>query len=410
VNDLLAGTCFSLAAWFPMEGMGVENVALTEVPDYTWYAGCFGTASGNLMGYWDRSGFPHFYTGPTNGGKAPLNSNGANEGIRSLFASKAGLDGRPSDQSGHIDDYWNSYQSDVIYSYESTEPDPYQIAGRPEHEPDCIGDFIGLSQNKWTNMNQECDGNIDAFSFVFWETNGRRRVNFVPPAQDGKPVRDIPSGLKAWTKYRGFQAEVYSQLTDFNPNIPEGEGFGFEDLKAEIDAGYPVLLFMQRFDQKFRSLPGMELANPNIHGMLAYGYYIKSDGKRFVRYKNSWGSSGMHSLREWNADDWEANLPIRGVIGYRPLPQIMEFEHSGSNLTLRWHGPSASLTNFAGRTSTNLHWYVVERSTPDEPGTFTQVSEPTSQREHTVTDANPAGFYRIKLLTTEQDLQDNPAE
>jgi hypothetical protein len=31
-------------------------VYLTEAPNYDWYAGCFGTASGNLMGYWDRHG------------------------------------------------------------------------------------------------------------------------------------------------------------------------------------------------------------------------------------------------------------------------------------------------------------------------------------------------------------------
>ena len=69
-----------------------ENVMLTEVPDYTWYAGCFGTASGNLMGYWDRHGFPNLYTGPTAGGVAPLTSDGSNEGIRSMWATKAGFD------------------------------------------------------------------------------------------------------------------------------------------------------------------------------------------------------------------------------------------------------------------------------------------------------------------------------
>src|SRR5438552_18554802 len=87
---------------------GTESVMLTEVPDYLWYAGCFGTASGNLMGYWDRHGFPNFYTGPTAGGVAPLDSRGGNYGIRSMWASKAGEDGRPADQPGHIDDYWIS--------------------------------------------------------------------------------------------------------------------------------------------------------------------------------------------------------------------------------------------------------------------------------------------------------------
>ena len=44
-------------------GWAAVNVMLTEVPDYSWQYGCFGTASGNLMGYWDRHGLPNLYTG-----------------------------------------------------------------------------------------------------------------------------------------------------------------------------------------------------------------------------------------------------------------------------------------------------------------------------------------------------------
>src|SRR5262249_30962600 len=186
---------FTLSAW------SSSNVMLTEVPDYSWYAGCFGTATGNLAGYWDRHGFPNFYTGPTAGGVAPLDSYGANQGIRSMWASRAGLDGRPMDQFGHVDDYWLFYNDEGASSFASTALDPYLTAGRPEHSPDCIGDFIGLSQNKWTNLNGECDGNIDGYAFVFWNTNGERRINFVPPAQDGRPVPDLPAGLKAWAEY-----------------------------------------------------------------------------------------------------------------------------------------------------------------------------------------------------------------
>ena len=82
-----------------------ELVYLTGVPDYEWHAGCFGTATGNLMGYWDRHGFPEFYVGPTAGGVAPLNSFGANSGILSLWASEAGRDGRPANRPGHWNDY-----------------------------------------------------------------------------------------------------------------------------------------------------------------------------------------------------------------------------------------------------------------------------------------------------------------
>src|SRR5688500_3968890 len=169
-----------------------ENVIIVDVPDYTWYAGCFGSASGNLMGYWDRNGFPNFYTGPTAGGVAPLDSNDSNNGIRSLWASRAGFDGRPADKPGHTEDYWEFF-SDAGYSFESTKPDPYLLARRPEHEPDCVGDFIGSSQNKWPDLNGECSGNIDGYAFNFWDKDGGRLHNFVPPDFGGKPIRDIQS-------------------------------------------------------------------------------------------------------------------------------------------------------------------------------------------------------------------------
>lgn len=375
------------------------NVLLTETPDYSWFAGCFGTASGNLMGYWDRHGFPNFYTGPTADGVAPLDSRGNNHSIRSLWASKAGFDGRPSDRPGHIDDYWVSYRDDLNYSYESTAPDPYLKDGRPEHAPDCIGDFIGLSQKKWTNLNGECDGNIDAMAFVFWDTNGGKRVNFVPPPQEGSPVRDIPSGYIDWTRHLGYECDVFSQLTDFNPTIPAGQGFTFADLKAEIDAGYPVLLYMQRFDQLSRVLPDMPRGNPYLHGMLAYGYYISDEGAQYVRYKTSWGSSGENTLSRWDAEIWQAQLPVRGVIGYHPLPKITKILPKDQGLTIEWHGPSSVLSNLVTRTSAPLHWYVVEKAALLDPASFVDVSEPTSERTITIDRCcEEAAFFRVRLL------------
>ena len=36
----------------------LEDVRIDGVPDYEWHMGCFGTATGNLMGFWDRNGYP----------------------------------------------------------------------------------------------------------------------------------------------------------------------------------------------------------------------------------------------------------------------------------------------------------------------------------------------------------------
>lgn len=365
------------------------NVYLTSVPDYAWDYGCMGTATGNLMGYWDRQGFPDFYTGRANGGRAPMNSSGNNEAIKSLWASKAGFDGRPADMPGHLDDYW--------INFESTGEDPYVAAGRTEHTPDCTGDFIGLSQNKWTNMAGECSGNVDGFCFVYWDTNGDRRVNFTPDAAAGEPALDIQSGLRAWTQHRGYDCEVFTQLTDFNPNVPPGKGFTFADMQAEIDQGYPVLLFMQSYTQNSRDLGSFSDANPTIHAMLAYGYYL-NNGRSYVRYRTSW-ASGDNSLREWTSNAWEASLPIRGVIGYHPLPRIRLWSVSGGNLLLRWDGPAADLYDATSATSRRVHGYVVEMSSSLFPPDFASVSSVLTTNTFTVTNCPSPAYFRVRLTT-----------
>jgi len=376
-------------------------VHLTEVPNYDWYAGCFGTASGNLFGYWDRHGFPDFYQGPTGGGVAPLDSFGGNIGIRSMWASRAGFDGRPADKPGHIDDYWANPNTSAGGSYESTDEDPFNLLGRPEHEPDCVGDFIGLSQKKWTNMNGECDGNINAYSFVYWDTSGDRRENYRPSSEAGEPARDIQSGLRDWSHYRGYEADVFTQLTDFNPHVPAGHGFTFEDLKREINAGYPVLIFLQSNNQFSRSLSitmPMPKANPIMHGMMIYGYYEDDTGYNVAIYRTSWASSDDFGRSEWNGLTWQAGLPVRGVIGYHPKPKITEVKRQGGTITISWHGPTSRLYNVNSQVTTPLHRYVVERSEKLYPAKFVSVTSPTTELSATVADeGTSSAFFRVRL-------------
>lgn len=393
-----------LAAFALLAGAGflvprlpaAENVFLTEVPDYDWFMGCFGTATGNLIGYWDRHGMEDFYTGPTARGVAPLTSFGSNIGIRSLWATRAGLDGRPTDQPGHADDYY--------VDYESTVDDPYVIFRRPEHVPDCIGDFLGLNQNKWANLGGECAGNIDAYSFNYFDRGGARRTNYTPSDELGNLVPDIQSGLRAWTQYRGYDADTFSQLADFNPDHPPGQGFTFADLKAEIDSGYPVLLFMQAYGTFSRTLHGRPGINPIIHGMLAYGYVIDDEGVGYVRYRTSW-ASGNSQFSPWNSDNWtpngELNLPLRGVIGYHPRPRLTSITRAGDQLRLAWQGPLSVLRDEVNSAETVLHRYRVERARELKGGetTWESISEPVSAFETTVTDCCAGtAFYRLRLL------------
>lgn len=370
-------------------GLSATHVYLTDVPDYDWWAGCFGTASGNLMGFWDRHGFPDFYTGPTGDGLVPLTSTGENAGIVSLWSSQAGVDGRPSDRYGHFDDYYSAY--------ESTDPDPFIMAGRAEHTPDCIGDFIGLSQWKWTNMANECDGNIDAYCFVYWDAGGDKRIDFMPQSAAGVPAPDLPSGLRAWTQYRGYDGTVFTQLADFNPHTPFGKGFTFADLKAEIDAGYPVLLFLQKPDEMSRPLAGQPRVNPQIHGMLAYGYFLADDGTPYVRYHTSW-ASGDNQFKSWNAEPWEADLPLRGVIGYRPRPRLRQSILSEGSLTLQWDGPGAELFDSNQGGARVVHGYVVEMARSLQTMDFVPVSPVVVEHFFTLTNCPSPTYFRIQLV------------
>jgi len=382
-------------------------VYLTEVPDYTWYAGCFGTACGNLLGFWDRHGLPDFYTGPAGGGVAPLDTCGSNLGIRSMWASKAGLDGRPANKPGHIDDYWRSYTIDLQscglgdhFSYEDTAPDPYVSAGRPEHTPDCVGDFIGLSQNKWTNLANECSGNIDAYSFVFWDKTGRRRNNYYQTNPPGVYIPDIQSGLKEWARYRGYDADVFTQLTDFNPERTTTTGFTYDDVKAEIDAGYPVLCFLQPTTQFSRNLAPMPNANPDIHGVMIYGYITDSQSgvDNSVVIRTSWGS-GDRIIMQWSASNWLGLFPVRGVIGFHPKPKVTRVARTSDSFTISWDGPSSQLRDEIAGTTTDVHHYQVERSTTLNPAAFKAVGSITTGHTMTLPDCcDGMAFYRVKLI------------
>lgn len=364
---------------------------LSEVPDYEWHAGCFGTASGNLAGFWDRHGMTNLYSGPTGGGVAPLSSGGANRGIFGLWASQAGIDGRPAGQPGHMDDYY--------VTYESTAPDPYMTFGRPEHAQDCIGDFIGLSQKKWSDMNGECDGNIDAFSFVFWDKTGNKRANYYH-TNNNQYVPDIPSGLREWAKYRGYEVDVFSQLPSFSPEKTGAGGFTYADMKAEIDAGYPVLLFLQPPTQFSRSLGSMTKANPEIHGVMVFGYYEDPSAgyPQGIQIRTSWGSGdGVFENYAYGPLGILGGYRIRGVIGFRPKPKIVSFVRENGNISLAWDGPSSQVIDAFAGTTTTVHRYQVEMKTSLNDLKWTAVTSPSTDRAATFPD-NGAAFYRITLL------------
>jgi hypothetical protein len=384
---LVLTTAVVLGAWMGTTRLAAQPyVYLTEVPDYSWWAGCFGTASGNLAGFWDRHGYPNIYTGPTDGGVAPL-SDGGKFGIRSMWSSQKGLDGRPTDQPGHRDDYWTEY--------EFTGQDRYVTEARTEHSPDCIGDFIGLSQNKWPSLAGECRGNIDAFSFVFWDKTGNRRVNYYT-TNGATYVPDIGSGLREWMRWRGYDADVFTQLTDFNPERTTAAGFTYDDVKREINAGYPVLCFLQPQGTFNRTVLGVPNVNPEIHGVMIYGYFSDtfSGYDKGVVIHTSWATG--ETLLNWSSAAWLGLFPVRGVIGFHPRPKITSITRSGGNLDLRWDGPATYLHDqITGTDSGPLQNYVVQRSSSLSTPDWKPMTSPTTNHFATVPAPPSTTFYRV---------------
>jgi len=374
---------------FAASGVRAEtNRYLLDIPAYDWHYGCFGTASGILMGYWDRNGYSNLYTGPTGGGTAPLSDAGTNEGIRSLWATEAGFDGRSATNYGHVDDYY--------VEYESTAADPWHSRGY-EHPPDCVGDFIGLNQNRWTNLNGECNGNRDGWAFNYFDTSGARRVNFTPGPEAGLPARDIQSGLRAYMQHCGYDAMSFSQLVDIWDDTPAGTGFTFQDVVREIEAGYPLLIMLH--DHVYQAADGY---NPDVHGEVICGYRVTDAGVQQVRVRTGWDSNtNSYDLKRWANEKWYAwfgSWP-RGVIGLRPRPQVTSAALSGGVLRVRWAGPQARLYDAVSDTVRTLHWYVVQGATTLTGGEFRTLSPATADLSLTLTNfPTEIGYIRIRHL------------
>jgi hypothetical protein len=372
------------------------NVLIANTPCYNWSFGCFGTGTGMFMAYWDRNGFSNIYTGSVNGGVATLTfrEGGVNANMRALWATQAGFAGRHATNWGHYDNYGGAHAT-----YQSTAPDPYIALAREEHEPECIGDFIGLNQNKWTNLNGECNGNIDAYAFNYFDPSGAKRVNFVPPEQNGLPIPDIQSGLKAFAESRGYAGDSFSQLADVWPDTPAGAGFTFNDLRREIDAGRPLLLFLQRHE--YARGNGY---NPDIHAFYAIGYEITASGVKRVRVRDGW-TDNVNSYRviTWGPSYFYSpvQLYLRGVIGMNLKSEVTHVEINGSASFMEWLGPTGLVTDTVAGTQWNPHWHIVEAS--DQLGTnhaYIPVStaSPSHRVDFDYEPDQPLTVYRLRRL------------
>jgi hypothetical protein len=216
----------------PDPAIGINTLT---VPAFKWVFGCSSVSGAMIAGYYDRTGFPNMYTGPTNGGLMPLTEDSSwgtwtdsephTYPNNPLIASHNGLDGRST--KGSIDDYWISYSYDGIVL-----PDPYITGVWTQHAwGDAIGDYMKTSQSD--------HGNFDGSTTFYWYTTSATPLTCSDMVSHGLADDDGTYGRKLFYEARGYTVtDCYAQATD---NQVSG-GFSFAQYKAEIDADRPVLL------------------------------------------------------------------------------------------------------------------------------------------------------------------------
>jgi hypothetical protein len=203
-----------------------------------------------MFGYYDRTGYSNMYAGPTNGGVCPLNNSGWGYKECSLSATHQGYDGLAV--KGHVDDYWYAHGSTV---------DPYDGNWTEHGYADCTADFMGTNQYvNWQNR--------DGGTRFYFSSSGAPLYDYTGCEPGGK--RDGCHGIRLFVESRG-----YIVIQNYNQYIHEhvAGGFTYANFKAEIDAGRPVIIQVER------------------HSMLGYGY----DDPDTIYIHDAWDHSD-HSM------------------------------------------------------------------------------------------------------------------
>ena len=216
----------------PAAGVNV----ISDVPAFDWSFGCTATSAAMIAGYYDRTGYPNMYAGPTNGGVTPLDNSSWPDWVDShgdtrhqcpLSATHNGLDGRTT--NGHVDDYWKWYGQPG--------PDPWDGNWTQHTYGECTSDY--MKTNQWVNPDEGF--NIDGGTVVYTYGSG----NPLTAAQieaGGIDIYDGPYGLKLFYESRGHTVtNMYNQKIEEQGTTP-GAGFTYDHYKAEIDAGRPVMI------------------------------------------------------------------------------------------------------------------------------------------------------------------------
>lgn len=143
----------------------------------------------------------------------------------------------------------------------------------------------------------------------------------------------------------------------------------------------------------------MPRANPEIHGLLIYGYQAYDGFGTNAYVRDSWGGDEEH--RNWSPVPWVAggSLSLRGLIGFHPKPRMRSLAFDGANVTVRWDGPASQLYDTLTGTTILPHRYQLERSLTLDPPDFQPGGSPTTDLTITLPECcTDAAYYRVELL------------
>lgn len=236
------------------------------------------------MGHYDRNGYNgYYYDNLVTGGVAETNTFGAGPYLANAAIASA----------GHIQDFYSG-------GYGASGDD----VASPWHSFDCLADFMGTSQDSVGNSN-------GSTAFWYWD-NG---VPFTEADAAASGVTDQSGmyGIGEYIDYAGYDAAtLYNQLLpgvadELWGHTPNTLGFTFEDYKAEIDAGRPVMIHVEG------------------HSMYGYGYV---DGTTTINVYDTWDPSGQNpGTLTWGGkypygNDWldHYGVTILELTGGVPIP------------------------------------------------------------------------------------------
>ncbi|MFH1144784.1 MAG: C39 family peptidase [Candidatus Eisenbacteria bacterium] len=167
-----------------------SQVVLPDVPAYYWHHGCGPTAVGMVIGYYDGQGFPDLVPGSA-ATQTPE--------VDAMIATDGGQPDCDLPDGDHFQDY-----ACPIDWYPPVLPDRSQTGGA--HTGNCVADFMRTSWSSQYNLYGWSQDPYVPISF-------RRYVRYASAYE--------PESVLMWSSY-----------------------FTWEDYKAEIDAGRPMVLLV----------------------------------------------------------------------------------------------------------------------------------------------------------------------